>query len=415
MRQHAQARNFVVRCWPIQAKDWAWEMKAIVLGTGGMGRAGAWDLARQPGVGLVRLIDRDPARLDAAQQELARLLGTEGAAQPPAQVEVERFDLSNESALESLLKGFDVALSAADYRFNEALTRAAIAAGTHLCDLGGNIFVVERQLALDDEARRRGVTVIPDCGLAPGMAGLLGARGVEQLDATDTVSLRVGGLPAHPKPPLGYKLVFSARGLINEYLEPTEVLRDGQLERVASLSELEEVKFPPPFGVLEAFNTSGGASTLPRTLRGRVRNANYKTLRYPGHCAIFAAMAALGLFSEEPVQGVAPRVVTEQLLERALCDDDTDVVLLRVSIEGRQGGEAKRLIYELIDHHEPRTGHSAMARSTAYPATAIAYMLGTGVIERRGVLPGELAVPLEQFVAAVRARGLNLTERWESA
>jgi len=274
---------------------------------------------------------------------------------------------------------------------------------------------VERQLALDEEARRRGVTIIPDCGLAPGMAGLLAARGVEQLDSTDTVSLRVGGLPAHPKPPLNYKLVFSARGLINEYLEPTEVLRDGQVERVASLTEVERVEFPPPFGVLEAFNTSGGASTLPRTLRGRVRNVNYKTLRYPGHCAVFAAMGALGLFSEEPVRGVSPRVVTEQLLESALADDDTDVVLLRVSIEGRKGGEAKRLVYELIDQHDPRTGHSAMARSTAYPATAIAYMLGIGAIERRGVLPGELAVPLELFVGAVRARGLNVTERWESA
>lgn len=378
-----------------------------------MGRAAAWDLARQPGVETVRIADRDERALAAAERELARLFSS-SRAEHRARIEAERFDLDAPEGLARLLSGFDVALSSADYRYNELVTRAAIEARVHLCDLGGNIHVVERQLALDAEAKQAGVTVIPDCGLAPGMACLLAAWGVERLDSVERVALRVGGLPAHPKPPLNYKLVFSVRGLTNEYLEPAEVLRGGCIERVPSLTEPEAVDFVPPFGRLEAFHTSGGASTLPRTLQGKVRELDYKTIRYPGHVAAFAGMQAIGLFSEEPVGGVVPRVFTESLMEHALTDDDTDVVLARVTVAGTLGGAPAELTLEIIDQHDPATGHSAMARTTAYPAAAIAYMLGAGAIEQRGVVPGELAVPLDAFVAAVRARGIDVVERWRT-
>lgn len=377
-----------------------------------MGRAAAWDLARQPGVELVRLVDRDAAALASAEQELSRSL------EPlvrRARVEAECFDLADEKSFVRVMPGFDVVLSSADYRFNEALTRAAIDAHVHLCDLGGNIFVVERQLALDAEAKRAGVTVIPDCGLAPGMACLLAVWGLNKLDAAQSVRIRVGGLPAHPKPPLNYKLVFSVRGLTNEYLEPAEVLYDGEIRRVASLTEVEPIEFEQPFGTLEAFHTSGGASTLPRTLRGKLQHLDYKTIRYPGHCAAFAGMAQIGLLSEMPVEGVVPRVFTERLLERSLHDDDTDVVLLRVLVDGIKNGAKVRLVIEIVDWHDQETSHSAMARTTAYPAAAVAYMLGTGAITERGVKPGELAVPLDAFVAHVRARGIDVVERWEPA
>lgn len=376
-----------------------------------MGRAAAWDLARQPGVEVVRLADRDERRLGDAERELARLLSSAGGEQR-TRVEAECLDLEQPAELARRMSGFDVVLSAADYRYNEVITRAAIEARVHLCDLGGNLSVVERQLALDEQAKQSGVTVIPDCGLAPGMACLLAAWGVERLDQVERVALRVGGLPAHPKPPLGYKLVFSVRGLTNEYLEAAEVLRAGRIEHVLSLSEPEPIDFAPPFGRLEAFHTSGGASTLPRTLQGKVRDLDYKTIRYPGHLAAFAGMQAIGFFSEEPVGGVVPRTFTESLLERALTDDDTDVVLARVTVAGTNNGAPAELTLEIIDQHDPLTGHSAMARTTAYPAAAVAYMLGAGAIARRGVVPGELAVPLDSFVQAVRARGIEISERW---
>lgn len=385
----------------------------MVLGAGRMGRAAAWDLARQPGVTSVRLVDRDAAALVAAEHELGRLLTTL-APESKAKIEATRHDLDDGSSLVRLLDGFDVMLSSSDYRYNEALTRAAIDARCHMCDLGGNLFVVEKQLTLDEDAKRNGVTVVPDCGLAPGMACLFAAHGVERMDSVDSVKIRVGGLPAHPKPPLNYRMSFAVRGLTNEYLEPAEALRDGKIVRMPSLTEPEAIEFPYPFGTLEAFNTSGGSSTLPRTLKSKVRNLDYKTIRYPGHMAAFAGMHAIGMLSESPVDGVIPRQFTEKLLEQSLTDDDTDVALVRVTIDGVKDGRAQRLVFEVIDRHDPKTGHSAMARTTSYPAAVVAYMLGTGAIQRRGVLPGELAVPLGPFVSAVRARGLEVTERWGS-
>lgn len=378
-----------------------------------MGRVAAWDLARQPGVTLVRMIDRDPAPLAAADREFATAFRASSSVRTRAKLETERFDLEDRSGLVRAMQDFDVVLSATDYRHNEALTLAAIEARTHLCDLGGNHRVVARQLALSDRAASAAITVIPDCGLAPGMACVLAAWGVDRFERADSVRIRVGGLPAHPKPPLAYKLVFAPRGLTNQYLEPAQVLRDGEVIQVRPLTEPEPIDFPEPFGRLEAFHCSGGVSTLPITLGKRVKNIDYKVIRHPGHREAFAGMLALGLFDEEPIDGVVPRELTEKLLARALTDDDTDVVLVRVTIEGERHGRAARLVLEIIDRHDAATGHSAMARTTSYPAAAVAYMLGAGAIERRGVLPGEVAIPLDSFVAAVRARGIEIAERWE--
>jgi lysine 6-dehydrogenase len=380
-----------------------------------MGRAAAWDLARQGEINAVRLLDASRPALDAAREELNRLLPGGDAAIETRLIDLSREERSSASAsaspegLTDALGDAAVALSAADYRFNEAITRAAIAARTHLCDLGGNLPMVDRQLALDEEARNAGVAVIPDCGLAPGLACMLAAWGVQRMDTPERVQIRVGGLPAHPKPPLHYKMVFAARGLLNEYLEPAEIVRDGERHIVPSLEDPEELEFPAPFGRLEAFMTSGGSSTLTRTLAGRVTDLNYKTIRYPGHMAAFSGMQALGLLGEDEVMGISPR----KLVDEHLTDDDTDVVLVRSTVEGHHEGSAVRLVFEIIDHHDDTTGHSAMARTTAYAAAAVAHLLATGRVNKRGVVPGELALPLADYADAVRARGIKIVERSE--
>ncbi len=387
-------------------------MKALVFGAGRMGAAAAWDLARQPGVKLVRGLDRDLPRLAALEHGRGRLLTAQRGDR--ARVETEPCDLEREPSPVERLRGFDVALAATDYRHYVGLTAAAVEARVHLCDLGGNNEVVRAQLALSEAAERRGVSVIPDTGLAPGLACMLAALGVERLDRARRVAIRVGGLPARRRPPLDYQIVFSVRGLTNEYLEPAEVIQNGEVVTLPSLGDREVLSFPPPFGELEAFTTSGGASTLPRTLRTRVDQLDYKTIRYPGHVAVFAALRELGFFAETPVEGVIPRAFTERLLERALTDDGApDVVLVRVVVEGDRDGAPCTITFEVIDRSDPLTGHSAMARTTGYSAAAVAYMLAAGAVTRRGVVPGELALPLEAYLAAVRARGIAVTERTE--
>ena len=161
-----------------------------------MGRAAAWDLARQAEIDAVRLLDSNRQALDAAREELERLLP-----RGSVQVETSVIDLNSASGLVAQLSDASVAISAADYRFNEVVTRAAIAARTHLCDLGGNLTMVDRQLALDALASEAGVTVIPDCGLAPGLACMLAAWGVERLEAPESVQFAWAAcrkLPSRP-------------------------------------------------------------------------------------------------------------------------------------------------------------------------------------------------------------------------
>src|SRR6185436_14645703 len=173
----------------------------------------------------------------------------------------------------------------------------------------------------DAEARAAGINIIPDCGLAPGMVAVLVAHGASKFETLDEVHIRVGGLPQDPKPPLDYQLVFSVEGLINEYIEPARVIRDGRITTVESMTEVESLDFPAPFGTMEAFQTSGGTSTLVETYLGNVRELDYKTIRYPGHCEKFKTMIDLGLCPSEPVGGVVPRRLFGELLVRNLPAD----------------------------------------------------------------------------------------------
>src|SRR5205823_3944153 len=275
-----------------------------------------------------------------------------------------------------------------------------IEAGTNFCDLGGNNAVVDAQLALDAEAKKAGVNVIPDCGLAPGMVAVLVAHGAERFKELDEIHIRVGGLPQNPKPPLDYQLVFSVEGLINEYIEPARVIRDSRITEVESMTEVESLEFPAPFGEMEAFQTSGGTSTLPETFLGRVRELDYKTIRYRGHCAKFKTMIDLGLCDGEA------RKMFSELLVRHLPHDEPDVVLVRVEV----AGAGRTLRYDIIDRYDPATGLSAMMRTTAFPAAIVALMMGRGQVTAKGALPQERCIPADSFMRELAARGIDFEE-----
>ena len=382
-------------------------MKIGLIGAGLQGTAIAYDLAAQPDVEKIIVADLDLKRAQRA-----------AAVDQSGRTEARSIDAASMPAVTALAHEVDVLVSATYYGFNLGLARAAIAGGAHFCDLGGNNAVVDAELALDAEAKGAGVTIIPDCGLAPGMATVLGALAVARHPAPEALLIRVGGLPLRPKPPLDYKLVFAPEGLINEYVEPARVVREGKVVEVESLTEVERVTFPG-FGPLEAFHTSGGSSTLPRTLGPHLRTIEYKTIRYPGHCERMRFLKDLGLMDSRPIHpwerklAVAPREVLEALLAERLVDPDEDVVLVRIEAGGPDGGRWLRHVFELIDHAHKGTRHTAMMRTTGYPAAIIAEMLGRGEIAVRGAVPQELAVPGEPFLAALRARGLAIEEREE--
>lgn len=378
-------------------------MNYLILGAGRMGFGAAFDLIHNAGAEGVTIADVDPSRA----QDAAAIIGTERIR--PAAIDVN----DTERVLE-LMRQHDAVISCVVYHHNERLARLAIAAPVHFCDLGGNNDVVEAELALDEEARAAGVNIVPDCGLAPGMVAVLAAHGIDRFDTVESVHIRVGGLPQIPKPPLDYQIVFSVEGLINEYVEPARVLREGRIVTVASMTEIESLEFPQPFGMMEAFQTSGGTSTLPATYLGRLRNLDYKTIRYPGHCEKFKTLIDLGLASSEPVvidgADVTPRRLLGELITRHLPADEPDVVLVRLEFAGDMGGRAHVLRYQIIDRADEVSGLSAMMRTTAFPASIVAQMMALGETFSKGALPQERCIPPGPFVKALHARQIRVEE-----
>ncbi|MBI3451078.1 MAG: saccharopine dehydrogenase NADP-binding domain-containing protein [Acidobacteria bacterium] len=392
-------------------------MKIAVIGAGMQGSACAFDLARSAGVGEVRLLDQQEDRLDATRRRVEA--GAREAGKSPAITSI-LVDVADGDAMARALHGFDVAVSAVPYFLNVGLARTALRAGASFCDMGGNTDVVREELSLHAEALAAGVSLIPDCGLAPGLGNILVADGIASLDRATEAHIRVGGLPKQPRPPLNYKLVFSAYGLINEYVGEATYLREGRRTAVAALSELETIDFPGPIGRCEAFVTAGGTSTLPWTFEGKLRELTYKTVRYPGHAEMIRSMAACGLFSLDPVEvpaedggkvRIRPREATAAALTRALdFPGDTDLVVLRVTVKGTRGGKRVTRAYELIDSMDEIHGITAMMRTTAYPVSVVAQMIARGDVTGRGALPLETAIPPAPFLRALAERRIDIQQ-----
>ncbi len=373
-------------------------MKILVIGAGRMGHGAVYDLVNNsPDVKQVTVADSDLAKA----QRVSALVNA-------SRVAARQIDAADYESIVKLMDGHDAVISCVNYWYNVSLSKAAIETKANFCDLGGNNYVVDEQLALDAGAKAAGINIIPDCGLAPGMVSILAMHGVRKFDAVEEIHIRVGGLPQKPEPPLDYQLVFSVEGLINEYVEVARVIRDGKITTVPSMTEIEKlsfVDFPP----LEAFQTSGGTSTLPDTFLDKIRELDYKTIRYAGHCERFKTMIDLGLCSSDEIvvdfQKVKPRKVFGDLLQRHLPADGPDYVLVRLDFVGDGG---KELRYDIVDRHDAATGMSAMMRTTAFPASIIAQMMARGDVLSRGATPQEKAVDPDKFVAELDRRSISL-------
>ncbi|MCP4145306.1 MAG: hypothetical protein GY752_08490 [bacterium] len=376
-------------------------MRYLLLGSGLQGTAIAWDLLfNSEATTQITVCDIDIDSLNALSEKI-----------DDPRLQILQADVSDKEAILPLAKNADVMISAVNYWFNASLTEVAIEAGTHFLDLGGNNDITAKQFAQNEMAEKAGVTIIPDCGLAPGLAGLIGWELSTRFDECHEVHLRVGGLPLEPQPPMNYGIVFSAEGLINEYIEPAVVIRNGAVKTVPSMTELEELTFPEPFGKLEAFQTSGGISSLPETMFGKVTNLDYKTIRYPGHCAQINLLMSLGLTSSEEIEefGVSPRKVLVDRLNKILPPVGVDVVLLQATATGLVDGKPQTYSLQIIDYADEKTGISAMMRMTGFPAAIIATMLAKGTIAP-GAKPQELVIPVPELLDELRKRDVSITE-----
>ncbi len=377
-------------------------MKVSILGCGLVGAPMARDLAAQ-GEFEVTAVDIDPPALDrlASDSSIRRI----------------RADLSAGAKIKEVVRDSDLVLSAVPGRMGFETLKAVIEAGKDVVDIA---FFPEDPFLLDDAARRRGVTAVVDCGVAPGMSNILIGHAAADLDSLESVRILVGGLPEIRTWPYEYKAGFSPRDVIEEYVRPARYVANGAVVTRPALSERELVDFPG-IGTLEAFNTDG-LRTLIRTIEAP--NMIEKTLRYPGHAEKMALLRETGFFREEPMEAggvkIRPLDLTAEILFPIwkLQDGDRDLTVLRVAVEGRKAGRKTVHAYDMLDRYDSVTETHSMARTTGYTATLVLRLLARGLYREKGVSPPEFIGRRPDCVAFVldglRKRGVVYIEKVET-
>ncbi len=385
-----------------------------ILGCGRQGTATAYDLALYGDSDLIVLADMDLQQSQRAAQRVNKLSGRQvcQAMQVNARDHEACLRLFKDRKIQAVVSGVP-------YFLNVDLTQIAIKSGSSFCDYGGNTDVVHKQLALAPQAKAADVTVIPDCGMAPGLANSLCAYAMSLLDQTDSLIIYDCGLPQTPKPPWNYSLTFSIEGLTNEYHGKTNCIRHGKLHQTDCFEEYEIVEFPEPIGPLEAFTTAGGVSTLPWTYAGKVQTLQNKTLRYVGHFAQWKVFQQAGFFELEPVevngQSIVPRHVLHKLIEPQIRakEDDRDMVIIRILATGSKDGTQTEVTLDVFDHFDEKTGFSAMERCTGFHAGIMASLAAHGATPRTAV-PVEESVHPEIFLKELSRRDIKLTQSMKS-
>jgi lysine 6-dehydrogenase len=382
-------------------------MKFLVIGAGKQGCACALDLLNQPGTRQVILADKNIGK--GVPAFLGPFKGT-------GRLELLSLDLQDQVAVRDAMGRVSAVLSAAPYYYNVELATLAVACGVHFADLGGNTELVQQQKKLDAAARAKGVSVVPDCGLAPGMVNILAGEGIKRLDVAEQVKCYVGGLPQHPEPPLNYMVVYSLEGALDYYTTPSWILRKGKPVTVDALSELEDIEFPAPVGKLEAFHTAGGISTMPFEYAGKVTTMEYKTLRYPGHVAIMRPIRELGLLDNTPIEmnGSGHKLSPRQAFIATVSPKLTkpqgrDLVALRVDVTGTKDGKPAGTRWQLVDRYDEERHVSSMMRTTGY-SLAITGLLQAGGKIAKGVYVPDECIPAADYIAELGKRGVKIEE-----
>ncbi|MHA2225084.1 MAG: saccharopine dehydrogenase family protein [Candidatus Hodarchaeales archaeon] len=386
-------------------------VKYTVLGLGMMGTALCFDLLTQDHSSVVIGYEIDSQKRKISSEKFSKFENRFQAL--PLDLKLDEDPQKHFLTEEFLKNDIKVAFGCIDYKFNFLLSKICIEAGTHFLDLGGNPTVVQMQKTLTNDAKKADVTIIPDLGLAPGMVNIIAANGMQEFEELDECHLKVGGLPQEPKTLLKYQQTFAIRGLTNEYLEDAVIIQNRKAIKVPSLTGHEYIKFPEPWGELEAFQTAGGTSSLPELFENKINELTYKTIRYPGHYQFIKFLKEFGLLSainypKNPE--ITPREIIEHYLEKNLPKNKPDVVLARITIKGSINGVKEIHTYQLIDLTDPTTGFSAMARTTAYPTSIIGQFIAHDLITTRGVIPGEKIVPIDPFKTELKKRNIEFSK-----
>jgi lysine 6-dehydrogenase len=339
----------------------------IVLGAGMVGSAIATDMA---GKHELKLIDSDRSILDKVELKIKHKSLT-----------TQQLDVTNITKLQSIIRQYDLVISAVPGFLGFKTLRAIIEAGMNVIDIS---FFPENSLELDALAREKDITAIVDCGVSPGMGNIILGYYNEKMKLTDYECL-VGGLPKERRWPFYYKAPFSPVDVIEEYTRPARYVENGEEVVREPLTDCEYVEFDK-VGTLESFNTDGLRSIMKE-----------KTLRYPGHAEYLRVLKESGFFSKEKVNingnMVSPLDFTSKILFKdwKLGETEEELTVMRVTLKGENAnGQIEEVIYNLYDEYCKETNISSMARTTGYTATAAANLFLEGLFSEKGVIPPEL-------------------------
>jgi len=348
-------------------------MKVAVLGAGMVGSAIAIDLSSRH---HVTAFDVSNTNLDLLKKRNPR-------------IETQQADLRDYSSYPKLLSSFDIVVTAVPGFMGYKTLETSINCGKNIVDIS---FFPEDVLQQDQLAKERGVTVITDCGVAPGMSNFIIGRHNEEMKI-DALEIYVGGLPKVRKKPFQYKAPFSPADVIEEYTRPARLMENGHIIIRPALSEVEWIYFEN-LGTLEAFNTDGLRSllyTMPH-----IKNQKEKTLRYPGHVDIIISLKESGFFNEAPIDvngsKISPLKVTSQILfnEWKLGLEEEELTVMKVKLISRKDDGSKTIEWNLLDFYDHDTKISSMARTTGYTCAAAVNLLAQNLFNEKGVFPPEL-------------------------
>ena len=386
-------------------------MKILLLGVGMQGKAALHDLVHQAEVTEVIAADRDFEALEAYVD----------SKQYGGKVRCEPADAADPASIHRLMEqGPDVVIDLMPVLYHASVAAAAVEHGVHLVNAS---YTAPEMAELADEARARGVTLLPEFGMDPGIDLVLLGEAVRSLDSVQEIITYGAGFPESEATdnPLKYKVTWTFEGVLKSYLRVGRVIRDGKIVEIKDTEmfcpeNIHEIEIEG-LGRLEAF-PNGDALKYAALLgleTSELRNLGRYVLRWPGHCAFWKALVDLHLLDDEPVMVDGVAVDRKRFLAAAMEPHiqyrayERDVVVVRIEVKGRKDGEKARAVYQVIDRRDLETGHTAMSRTVGYTASIGSLMIGSGRIAKRGLLSPLNDVPYEPLVRELAQRGIQVT------
>ena len=381
-------------------------MKILVLGMGLMGPTIAKDCAEASEVTKVTGCDIDQKKLNEAKKYVNN-----------KKFDTDILSVLDHDTLVKKIKDYDLVINGTAAKFSQNVLKAAMAAKTNLVDLAGGGYPQEGPLY--DEVKKAGITVIPGCGIDPGLIDILSGQAVMSMDHAESVMFACGGLPKDPEPPLDYKIVFGGTKMpVRPGLVP--MIDEGKQIEMDRYSEVEPI-YVDGLEPMEAFVDGYPSSLLKLCIEKGVKNFRGKTIRYGGFVDKIMLLNDMGLISEEPIDYDGTPVIPRELFHKVIYPlvkfdteaGDRDLTVLLVRVEGVKDGDEKVVEYDMVDFYDEDRGITSMAKTTGFTAAIIARTLGRGAIKAKGiqwpvrVVNGEL---FEELLGKLRERGVEVTE-----